>query len=70
MFLKKNFSLKMETLPERKKKRTHPKIFFKNILACKVNPQKLLGLHLDSKLSFDFHIKTNFIKVNKTIAFL
>ena len=36
----------------------HPKIFFNNILVSKADSQKHLGLHLDSKLSFDIHIKT------------
>ena len=36
----------------------HPKIFFNNISVSKADSQKYLGLHLDSKLSFDIHIKT------------
>ena len=32
--------------------------------------QKHLGLHLDSKLSFDIHIKTILTKVNRTIGLL
>ena len=36
----------------------HPKIFLKNIPVSKVDSQKHLGLDLDSKLSFDIHVKT------------
>ena len=39
-------------------KKIHPKIFFNNIPVTKADIQKHLGLHLDSKLSFDIHIKT------------
>ena len=46
----------------------HPKIFFNNIPVSKTNSQKHLGLHLDSKLSFDIHIKT--ILTNRTIGLL
>ena len=51
-------------------KKIHPKIFFNNILVSKADSQKCLGLHLDSKLSFDIHIKTILTKVNKTIGLL
>ena len=34
------------------------------------NDKKHLGLHLDSKLSFDIHIKTILTKVNRTIDLL
>ena len=43
-------------------KKIHPKIFFSNIPIF----NKHLGLHLDSKLSFDIHIKTILNKVNRT----
>ena len=51
-------------------KKIHPKIFFNNIPVSKANSQKHLGLHLDSKLSFDIHIKTVLTKVNRTIGLL
>ena len=50
-------------------KKTHPKTFFNNIPVSKADSQKHLGLHLDSKLSFDIHIKTILTKVNITIGF-
>ena len=45
----------------------HPKIFFNNI---PVNKADHLGLHLDSKLSFEIHIKTILTKVDRTIGSL
>ena len=51
-------------------KKVHPKIFFNNIPVSKADSQKHLGLHLDSKLSFDIHIKTILTKVNRTIVLL
>ena len=51
-------------------KKIHPKIFFNNIPVTKADSQKHLGLHLDSKLSFDIHIKTILTKVNRTIDLL
>ena len=51
-------------------KKIHPKIFSNNIPVSKTNSQKHLGLHLDSKLSFDIHIKTVLTKVNRTIGLL
>ena len=51
-------------------KKIHPKIFFNNIPVSKTNPQKHLSLHLDSKLSFNIHIKTILTKVNRTIDLL
>ena len=51
-------------------KKIHPKIFFNNIPVSKADSQKHLGLHLDSKLSFDIHIKTILTKVNRTIGLL
>ena len=39
-------------------KKIHPKIFSNNIPVSKADSQKHLGLHLDSELSFDIHIKT------------
>ena len=51
-------------------KKIHSKIFFNNIPVSKANSQKHLGLHLDSKLSFDIHIKTILTKVNRTIGLL
>ena len=47
-----------------------PKIFFNNIPVSKADSQKPLGLHLDSILSFDIHIKTILTKVNRTIGLL
>ena len=41
------------------------KIFFNNNPVSKDNSQKHLGLHLDSKLSFDIHFKTILTKVEK-----
>ena len=49
-------------------KKIHPKIFFNNIPVSKADSQKHLGLHLDSKLSFDIHIKTVLTKVNGTVG--
>ena len=51
-------------------RKIHPKIFFNNIPVSKADSQKHLGLHLDSKLSFDIHIKTILTKVNRTIDIL
>ena len=48
-------------------KTIHPKIFFNNISVIKAYSQKHLELHLDSKLSFEIHIKIVLTKVNKTI---
>ena len=39
-------------------KKIHPKIFSNNIPVSKADSQKHLGLHLDSELSLDIHIKT------------
>ena len=41
------------------------KIFFNNNPFSKDNSQKHLGLHLDSKLSFDIHFKTILTKIEK-----
>ena len=51
-------------------KKIYPKIFFNNIPISKANSQKHLGLHLDSKLFFDIHIKIILTKVNITIGLL
>ena len=51
-------------------KKFHPKIFSNNIPVSKADYQNYLGLHLDSKLSFDIHIKTVLTKVNRTIDLL
>ena len=51
-------------------KKFHPKIFSNNIPVSKADYQNYLGLHLDSKLSFDIHIKTVVTKVNRTIDLL
>ena len=51
-------------------KKIHPKIFFNNTPVSKANSQKHLGLHLDSKLSIDIHIKIILTKVNRTIGLL
>ena len=51
-------------------KKILPKIFFNNIPVSKANSQKHLGLHLDSKLSFDIHIKKFYLKRNRTIGLL
>ena len=50
-------------------KKIHPKIFFNNNPVTKANFQKHSGLHLDSKLSFDIHIKIILTKVNRTINY-
>ena len=52
-----------------KSKRTF-KIFLNNIPVSKADFQKYLGLHLDSKLSFDIHIKAVLPKVSRTIDLL
>ena len=51
-------------------KKIHPKIIFNNIPVSKDDSQKYLGLHLDSKLSFDIDIKVALTKVNSTIGLL
>ena len=51
-------------------KKIHPKIFFNDVPVSKADSQRHLGLHLDSKLSFDIHIQTNLTKVNRTISLL
>ena len=48
----------------------HPKTFFNKFPVSKFDSQKHLRLHLDSKLSFDIHIKTILTKVNGTIGLL
>ena len=51
-------------------KKIHLKTFFNNIPVSKADSQKHLGLHLDSELFFDIHIKTISAKVNRTIGLL
>ena len=51
-------------------KKIHPEIFFNNIPVSKANSPKYLSLHLDSKLSFDIHIKTVSTKVNRIMGLL
>ena len=51
-------------------KKIYPKIFFNNFPVSKADSQNHLGLYLDSKSSFDIHIKTALTKVNKTIGLL
>ena len=51
-------------------KKIHPEIFFNNIPVSKADSPKYLSLHLDSKLSFDIHIKTVLTKVNRIMALL
>ena len=51
-------------------KEIRSKIFSNNIPVSKANSQKHLGLHLDSKLSFDVNIKTILTKVNRIIGLL
>ena len=51
-------------------KKIYPKIFFNNVPVSKADSENHLGLYLDSKLSFDIHIKTDLTKVNKTIGLL
>ena len=51
-------------------KKFHSKIFFNNIPVTKANSQKQLGMHLDSKLFLDIHIKTTLTKLIKTIGLL
>ena len=46
------------------------KIFLNNIPVSKANSQKYLGLHLDSKLSFDIDNKTILTKANRNIGLL
>ena len=46
------------------------KIFLNNIPVSKADSQKYLGLHLDSKISFDIHIKAILPKVSRTIDLL
>ena len=59
-----------DTFNRKTTKKIHPKIFFNNIPVSKADSQKHLGLHLDSKLSFDIHIKTILTKVNRIIGLL
>ena len=49
-------------------KTIYPKILFNNILVSKVDSQKHLGLHFDSKLSFGINIKTILTKEERTIG--
>ena len=49
-------------------KAIHTKILFSNIPVSKSNSQKHLELHLNSKLSFEIHIKTILTIVNKLKA--
>ena len=49
------------------KKTIHPKSCSNIILVSKAGCQKHLGIHLDSKSSFEIHTKTILRKVNKTI---
>ena len=56
------------TFSRRTTKKIHPKILFNNIPVSKADSHKHLDLHLNSKLSFDIHIKTILIKVNRTIG--
>ena len=49
-------------------KKIHSKIFFHNIPVSNADSQKHLGLHLDSKLSFDIHIKIILTKMYRTIG--
>ena len=56
------------TFSRRITKKIHPKILFNNIPVSEADSQKHLDLHLNSKLSFDIHIKTILIKVNRTIG--
>ena len=58
------------TFSRKPTKKIHPQIFLNNIPDSKANSQKHLGLHLNSKLSFDIHIKTILTKVNGTIGLL
>ena len=51
-------------------KKIHLKMFFNNIPVNKADSQKHLGLHLDSKLYFDIHIKAILTKVNRTLSLL
>ena len=46
------------------------KIFLNNIPVSKADSQKYLDLHLDSKLSFDIHIKAILPTVSRTIDLL
>ena len=59
-----------DTFNRKTTKKIHPKIFFNNIPVSKADSQKHLGLHLDSKLFFDIHIKIILTKVNRTIGLL
>ena len=43
-------------------------MFFNDIPVCKAGIQKILGLHLDSKLFCDIHIKIFLTKVNITVG--
>ena len=54
------------TFSRKTNKKIHPKIFFNNIPVVKADSQKHLGLHLDSKLIFEIHIKTILTKVDRT----
>ena len=48
----------------------HPDIFFNNIPVKKVEEHKHLGIILDSKLSFSFHIRSAISKTRKGIGLL
>ena len=67
--------LKRSFLAERLLTKTHiknifQKIFFNSIPVSKADSQKHLGLYLDSKLSFDIHIKTILAEVSWTMDLL
>jgi len=49
---------------------SHPSLYFNNNPVQKTTSQKHLGLHLDTKLDFQEHLKKVFAKVNKPIALL
>ena len=48
----------------------HPTVFFNDSPVQNTNVQKHLGLYLDHKLNFNYHIKEKVIKVNKGIGLL
>ena len=54
----------------KKKKISHPDIFFNNSLVEQSQFQKHLGMFLDSKLDFSEHFKNMLNKINKTIGLL
>ena len=51
-------------------KSSHPQVFFNNIHVSLAGFQKYLGIYLDEKLNFNYHIKEKMTKAMKGIGFI